>query len=64
VDVLGSFYALLFFHSERREGKGMTSFGGSLLTKGSLILDPSIVSLLVRMLLLYLGRIFGGPRFS
>ena len=41
----------------------MTKFGSFPLEKGSLLLAPSIVSLLVTMALLSLGRVFGGLRF-
>jgi hypothetical protein len=41
----------------------MTSFGGLLLTKGSLMLVLSIRSLLAKRKLLSLEEVFGGPRF-
>jgi hypothetical protein len=42
---------------------GMTSFDGLLPTKGNLMLDLSIRFLLAKRLLIFLGKVFGGPRF-
>jgi hypothetical protein len=59
VDVLASFYTLLYSHKKRREGED-ERFGGFHLAKGSLTLDHSIRSLPIKMLSIFLGRVFGG----
>jgi hypothetical protein len=56
VDVLASFYSLLYSNRARSERKD--KFGGLHLAKGSLILDLSTRSLLVKELFLSLGRVF------
>jgi len=43
--------------------KGMTSFGGLLLTKGSLLLVLSIRSLHTKRKILSLEKVFDGQRF-
>lgn len=60
VKALASFFTLLYSIRVRREGK--TRFGGPLLTKASLMLDPSIRSFLVNIKFLSLGRVFGIPQ--
>jgi hypothetical protein len=42
---------------------GRISYGGLLLTKGKLMLDISIRLLLAKRLFIFLGKVFGGPRF-
>jgi len=42
---------------------GKTSSGGLLLTKGNLMLDLSIRFLLAKRLFIFLGKVYGGPRF-
>jgi hypothetical protein len=42
---------------------GKISSGGLLLTKGNLMLDISIRLLFAKRLFIFLGKVFGGPRF-
>jgi len=52
---------LLYSIRVRREGEDKVWW--ALLTKASLMLDPSIRSFLVKMKFLSPGRVFGRPRF-
>jgi hypothetical protein len=42
---------------------GKTSYGGLIPTKGNLMLDLSIRLLLAKMLFIFPGKVFGGPKF-
>jgi hypothetical protein len=61
VDAFASFFGMLYL--VKLDGKGKTSYGGSLPKEGCLVLNLSIVSWVVMMVFVSLGRAFGGLRF-
>jgi hypothetical protein len=64
VDVIASFFKVLYLGILRQEGKDKLRWtGGSLPKEGCLLSKFFTVSQVVMMVSIFLGKVFGGPRF-
>jgi hypothetical protein len=61
MDVLASFFSLLYSTRVDRDGDDQLWWSPS--HNGNLMLDLSIRFLLAKRLFIFLGKVFGGPRF-